>query len=295
MIKRNFMMAALILCMVANASVPIYASEGPGVMIQENMESYIQRRNPEQLSAEQIMTELYANVNNPMIQDGAKTEAMLLTGEKPITTDQYGIRVGKYDIPTWPSAASPFGDTALTLSLVYPHKDGSQEYALYAPVSVIPDTQKMQENRSALNLLYNTAWGLKEATSSMNDHDKAIAIADWLRANIKSKENSPKSPVSCLALGYSDCSGYSGLFEIFGSFCGLDTKQVAGRFRNDDHSWNMVNINGTWLYLDVGWNENLIDHDTLLTHGYQISMISGDKADMLTAETVKRIDTTNAN
>lgn len=60
MIKRNFMMAALILCMVANASVPIYASEGPGVMIQENMESYIQRRNPEQLSAEQIMTELYA-------------------------------------------------------------------------------------------------------------------------------------------------------------------------------------------------------------------------------------------
>lgn len=57
----------------------------------------------------------------------------------------------------------------------------------------------------------------------------------------------------------------------------------------------MVNINGTWLYLDVGWNENLIDHDTLLAHGYQISMISGDKADMLTAETVKRIDTTNAN
>ena len=81
MIKRNFMMAALILCMVANASVPIYASGGPGVVIQENMESYIQRRNPEQLSAEQIMTELYANVNNPMIQDGAKTEAMLLTGD----------------------------------------------------------------------------------------------------------------------------------------------------------------------------------------------------------------------
>ena len=94
---------------------------------------------------------------------------------------------------------------------------------------------------------------------------------------------------------YSDCSGYSGLFEIFGSFCGLDTKQVAGRFRNDDHSWNMVNINGTWLYLDVGWNENLIDHDTLLAHGYQISMISGDKADMLTAETVRRADTTKTN
>lgn len=107
MIKRNFMMAALILCMVTNASVPIYASGGPGVVIQETIESYAQRRNPEQLSAEQIMTELYANVNNPMIQDGAKTEAMLLTGEKPITTDQYGIRVGKYDIPTWPSAASP--------------------------------------------------------------------------------------------------------------------------------------------------------------------------------------------
>ena len=100
MIKRNFMMAALILCMVTNASVPIYASGGPGVVIQETIESYAQRRNPEQLSAEQIMTELYANVNNPMIQDGAKTEAMLLTGEKPITTDQYGIRVGKYDIPT---------------------------------------------------------------------------------------------------------------------------------------------------------------------------------------------------
>ena len=90
MIKRNFMMAALILCMVTNASVPIYASGGPGVVIQETIESYAQRRNPEQLSAEQIMTELYANVNNPMIQDGAKTEAMLLTGENrllPISTE----------------------------------------------------------------------------------------------------------------------------------------------------------------------------------------------------------------
>ena len=49
MIKRNFMMAALILCMVTNASVPIYASGGPGVVIQETIESYAQRRNPEQL------------------------------------------------------------------------------------------------------------------------------------------------------------------------------------------------------------------------------------------------------
>ncbi len=76
MIKRNFMMAALILCMVTNASVPIYASGGPGVVIQETIESYAQRRNPEQLSAEQIMTELYANVNNPMIQDGAKNRLL---------------------------------------------------------------------------------------------------------------------------------------------------------------------------------------------------------------------------
>ena len=38
MIKRNFMMAALILCMVTNASVPIYASGGPGVVIQETIE-----------------------------------------------------------------------------------------------------------------------------------------------------------------------------------------------------------------------------------------------------------------
>lgn len=284
-VLKTILASMLIMCAVVNISMPVYAS-GSANLISEERQFYSHRRLPEQLSAEQIMTELYANVNNPMMQDAAKTEAMLLTDEKPITTDQYGIRVGKYDIPTWPSAASPFGDTARILSLVYPHKDGSQEYALYAPVSAVPDAQKVLENRAALNLLYNTAWDLKETTLFMNDHDKSVAIADWLRANIKSKANSPKSPVSCLALGHSDCSGYSGLFEIFGSFCGLDTKQVAGRFRNDNHSWNMVNISETWLYLDVGWNENLIDHDTLLAHGYQISMISGDKADMLSTPTV---------
>ena len=110
------------------------------------------------------MTELYANVNNPMIQDGAKTEAMLLTGEKPITTDQYGIRVGKYDIPTSGRAQL----LLLAIPLSHFHwfirtKTVPRNMLLYAPVSAIPDTQKMQENRSAFKSALQYSMGFKRS------------------------------------------------------------------------------------------------------------------------------------
>lgn len=284
--KKNLLVTALALCMTANFTFSACASSAPAVTVANTStaaETCAQRRDPAQLSTEQIITELYANVNNAMIQDAAKTEAMMMTGEKEITTDKYGIYVGKYDTPTWPTATTPFGDLHEQRFVIYKHSDGTQTYVLYAPVSAIPDAQQMQKNKEMLNHLYNIAWDLKEQTASMNSHDKAVAVADWIRDNIKQGYGVSKAPVNCLADGKSDCSGYSALFEILGSFCGLNVKQVSGTLQSTPHTFNLVDIDGSLFYMDANWHEYLVDESTLLSHGYTITMISGENGDVLSS------------
>lgn len=274
----------LAVCMAFNITSPVYASEPGDTNAVNETVSYNERRNPEQLSANEIVTELYANDKNAMIKDAAITEAMLLTGEKEIVTDKYGIFVGRYDIPVWPSAASPLGDIPHITYLLYPH-NGDPEYALYAPVTEVPDATKLQENRAAINMLYTTAWDIKEATASMNDQDKVAYIVNWLYSSLGRQVHVQKSPASCLFLKVSDCDGFSGLFHILATFCGLETKQVAGLLGTERHAWNMVKINDEWFYVDCTRKRILMTEAELISYGYQTELISGDKADVLSSNT----------
>lgn len=300
--KRIYQMA-IAMCMIAtmNTSVAFAAapqSKGPGYKTEitgtaetkevEQPTVYTMRRSPEQLSAKEIMTELYANESVAAVKDAAITEAMLLTGEKEITSDKYGIYVGRYDIPVWPSAMYPLGDAPDLTALVYAYADHT-EYAAYATAMGVPNADKMKEYKQQLNLFYNSAWDIKSATASMNDEGKARYIGNWIASHVKADESAPYSYMTCLAAGRAACAGKSGMFQVMATFCGLEAKQVEGLKNNSAHTWNFVKVNGSWLYVDVSWGDYFKTEDEMTALNYRKVGISGEKYNMLNDGKTKRL------
>ncbi len=62
---------------------------------------------------------------------------------------------------------------------------------------------------------------------------------------------------SALATGLSVCGGYSNLYTLLLKNAGIPAFQVGGYFRkrNMGHAWNIVRIDGKWLYADPTWDD----------------------------------------
>jgi len=58
-----------------------------------------------------------------------------------------------------------------------------------------------------------------------------------------------------LATGKGTCQSYAALFYILGRYCGLQTNVVAGQFKTGsvttNHTWNEINIQGKWMFVDL--------------------------------------------
>lgn len=94
----------------------------------------------------------------------------------------------------------------------------------------------------------------------MTTNDKIKAFHDYVinnskydieRAQIgKSKYNS-NIAYGPLVEGYSVCGGYSDAMAIYLFRLGIKNFKVS----SDDHVWNAVYLNDTWLHLDATWND----------------------------------------
>ena len=121
---------------------------------------------------------------------------------------------------------------------------------------------------------------------SMSDYDKIFAINEYLRTNASydtsSAETDPSkivyttefidahTPYGILMNNYGVCESYSEAFALIGRFAGLDVKCETGLLYGGGHEWNRVNVNGSWVMLDVTNNDidyfenalfNVIDSD----------------------------------
>lgn len=111
---------------------------------------------------------------------------------------------------------------------------------------------------------------LKEVTrDNMSDVDKIKAYHDYFakntvydeeratmmeaQSNEPFKYNSDKANGPLLE-GFALCSGYSDVMKIY-----LDRLNIPNyKISTDNHIWNLVYIDGTWLHLDLTWNNPII-------------------------------------
>ncbi len=98
-------------------------------------------------------------------------------------------------------------------------------------------------------------------TDNMVIKDKIKAIHDYIINNTDydtKKTDNPKDTTyksntayGVLIQGYGICSGYSDAMKIF-----LDKFNVVNyKINNDEHIWNLVQLNGKWYHLDLTWDD----------------------------------------
>lgn len=110
-------------------------------------------------------------------------------------------------------------------------------------------------------------------SKSTDELSKARMIFRWMTKNIKYDEVAYSSGMyrSCDAQSVfkskqSVCAGFSNLFKAIAEKCGLESEVIHGyakgygykpgkKFKETDHAWNKVKINGQWKLLDVTWGE----------------------------------------
>lgn len=77
-----------------------------------------------------------------------------------------------------------------------------------------------------------------------------------LRDELFEKYGYAMDPEGVLLDGKAVCSGYSETYYLMATAAGLNAKVVTGNANGGLHAWNLVQIDGKWLVVDVTWNDN---------------------------------------
>jgi hypothetical protein len=128
-----------------------------------------------------------------------------------------------------------------------------------------------QTNYENLKNMFQLCTNIKNATSNMNDTDKARYIHDiiiGLLTPASSKDNWQDyddvfyAP-ACLNKGIAYCTAYANLYYIIGRMCGLNVGYDEHPSR--DHVLNTITIDGVTTYVDVIWDDDVDQYKYFMT------------------------------
>jgi len=138
--------------------------------------------------------------------------------------------------------------------------------------------------------LYNKAASIVASCTSSSDSDaeKARALHDYLVNNCcydRSFNDISYSAEGALFNHTAVCSGYSDAYRLLLTLAGVESYTVTGDATNSSgntggHAWNLVNLDGRWVYIDVTWDDPITyNGQNMLRYDYfaiSESEISGD-------------------
>ena len=224
-------------------------------------------KNPENMTAAEIIDELYANETNPDVYQCAKSSSMILTGEREIV-DYYGtILIGTYgspDVYYHANVSVPVGNTSVQASI-------DTSYTMVLPATSAPTPEMAAANKEALNLLYRVVQEAKKDTLNMPDSEKAVYLMEIVQTRLEKQTPATGRTATCLQNGYADCDGYAGLYYLVAMNCGLPVKAVLGTCQNEEHAWNMVEVDGAWKMVDPVMDKYFLSDSEMPRQGYHIS------------------------
>lgn len=131
------------------------------------------------------------------------------------------------------------------------------------------DTSALSEGNRQVAQLVRDAIG-SETDPSMSDYEKEKAVHDWIIAHVeydpaavehpltlKDPVENHENPIGALIGGGAICYGYSSTFQLFMDALDIPCITVDGMAYNEDeaHSWNLVELDGQWYYVDVTWDD----------------------------------------
>ncbi|MBQ5311089.1 MAG: hypothetical protein ILP19_03485 [Oscillospiraceae bacterium] len=152
--------------------------------------------------------------------------------------------------------------------LTYDSKDHIKEYApLFTHSEKSQAKMEKQIKAKADEILSGIDSKMTDAEKVLYIHDAIITCCDYYEGDNTAKG---RSIYDVLVKGSSVCVGYSLTFLYFMDKLGIPCICVT----NDDHIWNMVQINENWYHVDTTWDDmnsespNFVIHDMVLLSEY---------------------------
>ncbi|OPX92907.1 MAG: Transglutaminase-like superfamily protein [Pelotomaculum sp. PtaB.Bin104] len=114
----------------------------------------------------------------------------------------------------------------------------------------------------------------------MNDYQKEKAIHDYIVSNVSYDQTLQHfTDYDALTSGTAVCQGYTMLAYKMLTKAGIQARIVSGLGKSEEHTWNMVNLEGSWYHLDCTWDDPVPDAQGRITYSYYNLSDSQIKAD----------------
>lgn len=114
-------------------------------------------------------------------------------------------------------------------------------------IEYIENKEEEEEIKSKINDILG-----KNITESMTTTDKVRAIDSYMKSSVEVDEDLNNSSIySALVEGKTNSIGFSRLTYRMLRELNIESKMINGKVYGNNHSWNLVNIDGTWLHLDI--------------------------------------------
>lgn len=114
-------------------------------------------------------------------------------------------------------------------------------------IEYIENSEQEEEIKSKINDILE-----KNITESMSTTDKVRAIDSYIKNNVNVDDDLNNSSIySALVDGKTNSIGFSRLAYRMLREVNIESKMINGKVYGNNHSWNLVNIDGTWLHLDI--------------------------------------------
>ena len=106
----------------------------------------------------------------------------------------------------------------------------------------------------------------------MDNYEKELAVHDWMIRNVtydagalraipKPSEHS-EDPYGAIVNGSAICMGYTTAFHMFMGMLDIPCKIIHSTdYEGEEHAWNAVEIDGSWYYADVTWDDPVPDKE----------------------------------
>ena len=105
-------------------------------------------------------------------------------------------------------------------------------------------------------------------TNNMSDYDKIRTLHDYIINNSKydNQNDIYKHATGLLLYGRGNCSAYTDTMALLLNRLKIPNYRIA----SDEHTWNLVYIDGSWKHIDLTWDDPVIVNakKDVLTHDY---------------------------
>ena len=147
----------------------------------------------------------------------------------------------------------------------------------YADNEVLLQAHRSPDARAALSDRQRRALAEAErvvrdvCSHCASDYERALALHDYLVLKCSYKESlqghdSANATVRLFDTGFGVCDSYTRAYRLMLNMAGIENMFVSGVAQGENHCWNLVKLQGSWVHVDCTYSDPMPDEAGRICH-----------------------------